>query len=134
MIYCRIINCDVCVLCASVCSFRKPSNISALWLMCHDVKGKGDIRECSAASQKLLEAFNHYLNSSKLQKYNTGCTLTYIQAERDTVRNRCPNFLANSSQLALSRLCVLHGGVHAALANQDYSAEQCLDMAVSNPL
>lgn len=56
-------------------------------------------------------------------------------------------FPANSTQLTLSSLGVLHnescglrlparaaGGVHAALANQDYSAEQCLDMAVSNPL
>lgn len=47
----------------------------------------------------------------------------------------------------LSSLCMLHGescrlhlpakaagGVHAVLANQDYSAEQRLDMAVSNPL
>lgn len=42
--------------------------------------------------------------------------------------------MLNSTQLALSSLCLLHGCVHAALVNQDYSAEQRLDMAVSNPL
>lgn len=44
------------------------------------------------------------------------------ERERDMVSNHRQNFLANSTQLALSSLCMLHGGVHAALVNQDYSA------------
>lgn len=67
--------------------------------------------------------------------------------QRQKVSNRHENFPANSPQLALSSLCMFHGqsygihlpaeaagGVHAASVNQDYPAEQVLDMAMLNPL
>lgn len=104
-------------------------------------------------SEKLLDAFRHYLlqlTDLKVQTQETLMRLTicmHLHTNGETVNKALENFLANSSHLVLSSLCMLHGqscglhlpakaagGVHAVLVNQDYWAKQRLDMTVSNPL
>lgn len=98
--------------------------ISALLVMWHDGDSKSMYGSTLVKSSwKLSSLPLLQFKAVKLQKQDTHA-LTYKQRNNNMAK----------LQLALSSLCMLHEGVHAVLVNQDYSAEQRLDMAVSNLL
>lgn len=67
-------------------------------------------------SEKLLDAFRHYLlqlTDLKVQTQETLMRLTicmHLHTNGETVNKALENFLANSSHLVLSSLCMLHVG------------------------
>lgn len=74
----------------------------------------------------LVKSFSAVQSSEETGHTCTSCA--YKIRNNDTVK------LSSKLQLALNSLCTLHEGIQAELFDQDDSAEQILDMAVSNPL